>query len=172
STLNGKANFRFLHHGLRPQRRKVIAIKRDIERADRNLLLFDLLNHLAQPFGDGNSATANSDQAQAVDTTVFLQDFVSEPYQRAFNLRTRHQLGLLPERCFEYRIPLCSHAAHTSSNLVCFRKISCCSALQPSRYLASFSGSFPADGRSLLSDSLLSGSGAASMRILVLSGSP
>src|ERR1700688_4055141 len=57
--------------------RSSIAIKRYIQRAHGNLLLFDLLNHFAQPLGDGDSATANSDQAQAVDTTVFLQDFVS-----------------------------------------------------------------------------------------------
>src|SRR6266566_4956239 len=82
-TLYGKTYFRFLHHGLRSQRRKVVTIERDIERADGNLLLFDLLNHLPQPFGDGDAATADSDQSQAVDTTVFFQDFVSEPHQRA-----------------------------------------------------------------------------------------
>src|SRR5437879_11909504 len=89
-TLHGKADFRFLHHGLRPQGRKVIAIESDIESTDGNLLLFDLLNHFAQPFGNGDAATADSDQSQAVDTTVFSQAFVSEPPQRAFNPRTRN----------------------------------------------------------------------------------
>ena len=43
------------------EKKKVIAIEGDIERADGNLFLFDLLNHFAQPFGDGDAATADSD---------------------------------------------------------------------------------------------------------------
>src|SRR5258708_24583781 len=121
-TLYGKTNFRFLHHGLRAQGRKVVTIERNIERADGNLLLFDLLNHFAQPLGDGNSTTADSDQSQSVDTTVFFQDFMSQAYQRSLNLRTRHQLGFLPQRCFTDRVLLNSHAANTSSKLVAVRE--------------------------------------------------
>src|SRR5580658_3356463 len=59
-TFDGKSDFRFLHYGLRSERRKIIAIEGDVERAHGNFLLFDLLNHFAQALGDGYSATADS----------------------------------------------------------------------------------------------------------------
>ncbi len=60
-TFDGKTNLRFLHHRLGAQGGKVIAVERDIERAHGYFLLFNLLNHFAQPLGDGHSATADSD---------------------------------------------------------------------------------------------------------------
>src|SRR5258708_7328681 len=72
-TLYGKTNFRFLHHGLRAQGRKVVTIERNIERADGNLLLFDLLNHFAQPLGkmiDRKSTRLNSSH-QIISYAVF-----------------------------------------------------------------------------------------------------
>src|SRR5271157_6496401 len=60
--LDGKPDFSFLHHRLGAQGRKVIPVKRDIERAYGYLLLFDMLYHFAQPLSDGNSATPDPDQ--------------------------------------------------------------------------------------------------------------
>src|ERR1700722_18457371 len=75
--LDGKTNFRFLHHRLGPERGEIVSIESDIEGADRNLFLLDLLNHFAEPFSDRNSAAANSHQSQVFESAIFFKNFVS-----------------------------------------------------------------------------------------------
>src|SRR5271166_5255384 len=57
---DGKTNLHFLDYGSLAQSGEVVAIEGDIESADGNLFLFDLLNHFAEAFGDGDAATADA----------------------------------------------------------------------------------------------------------------
>src|SRR5262249_8137459 len=55
-----RADICFLYHGLR-ERRKIVAIERDVKRANRNRGLFNSLNHLADTLGQENAAPADAD---------------------------------------------------------------------------------------------------------------
>jgi len=89
--------FRFLDHGPRAESGKIVAVEGNVERADRNRRFFDSLDKLPQAFRDGHSPTPNPDQAQALGTVVFLDDFVGETDQGAFDFRGGHELRLLAQ---------------------------------------------------------------------------
>src|SRR5262249_50637916 len=57
---NGKTDLRFLYHRLRTQCRKIVAIEGDIKRADRYGNFLPALDYSCQPFGDWNTAAADT----------------------------------------------------------------------------------------------------------------
>jgi len=83
--------------GPRAESGKIVAVEGNVERADRNRRFFDSLDKLPQAFRDGHSPTPNSDQAQALEPFVFLDDFVGETDQGAFDFRGGHELRLLAQ---------------------------------------------------------------------------
>ncbi len=90
-----KTNLFFQHHGLRAQRREVIAIEGNIQRTHRNLRVLNACDNLAKPLSYGHAATADTDQSKRIHATVFFYDLVCQPYQCPFNFGCGHQLGLL-----------------------------------------------------------------------------
>src|ERR1700690_1530177 len=64
--LNGKADLQFAHHRFRPNGGKVVAIKRDVQGADRNADVFilptDVSDRLAQPLRQWYAATPDPNQ--------------------------------------------------------------------------------------------------------------
>jgi hypothetical protein len=52
---------------------------------------------LSQALREENSAPTDSDQTEAGRTVVFLNDFVDQPHQRAFDFGRGHQLRLLAD---------------------------------------------------------------------------
>src|SRR6266849_722284 len=60
---NREADFRLLHHGFGTERGEVVAVERNVERADGNWSLLPLPNDLCQPLRNRDSPAANSHQA-------------------------------------------------------------------------------------------------------------
>jgi hypothetical protein len=52
---------------------------------------------LCQPLREEYSATPDTDQAKVDGAVIFLDDFVDQPHQRAFDFRRRHQLRFLSQ---------------------------------------------------------------------------
>jgi hypothetical protein len=59
-----------------------------------------------QPFGQRHAAPLDADQPEVRRTVVLLHNLVRQPYQRALNLRRRHQPALLAQP--RLRRSLCS----------------------------------------------------------------
>lgn len=95
--LDRKANGVLLYDWLGAKRRKIIAIERDVKRSNRDRFFFDLLNHFPETLGDGDAAATNANKTQTLDSTVFLENFMSESYQRTLDFRGRHELGFLAQ---------------------------------------------------------------------------
>ena len=82
---------------MRSHGREVVAIQSDIQSTHGHLSLFDSSDHLPQALRQEYSAAADSDQSQIGGAVIFLDDFVDQPDQRAFDFGRRHQLRLLSQ---------------------------------------------------------------------------
>src|ERR1035437_4938683 len=58
----------FLHHRLRAEGGKIVAIEGYIERPEQYRFLLDALNNFRQPLRQWNAATPDADQSQIFDT--------------------------------------------------------------------------------------------------------
>src|SRR5215470_17893231 len=83
--LDVKANFGFLHYRFGTEGGEVVPVKSYVQRTDRNGCALHALNDFSQTFGKGHAAASNADQSQSFETAVFLNNFVSQPHQGAFN---------------------------------------------------------------------------------------
>ena len=79
-----EADVRFLDHRFGAEGGEVIAIERDIKRADGDWGIFHALDDLSQALGQGHAAATDSDQTQGLDAAVFFNDFMGEANQGAF----------------------------------------------------------------------------------------
>ena len=78
-------DFRGIHHGLAGNGGQVIAVQSDIQDADRDLAVLEGLDSVRQALRHGHAAAANADKGQAVQILCFLENFVRQPDQGAFD---------------------------------------------------------------------------------------
>src|SRR5262249_44988124 len=76
---------------------KVIAVQGNVEGANGDRLLLNLVNQLSQPLGQGNATALDSDQRQILDSVVLFHDLVGQPDQGTFDLRGGHDASFLAE---------------------------------------------------------------------------
>ncbi len=77
-------------HGLFGNSREIVAIKIDVEEADRDGEILKILDFFGEPEREGNAAAADSDKGQALQILGFFQDLVGQPHQRAVDLGGAH----------------------------------------------------------------------------------
>ena len=87
-----KVNVGRLQHRLRSDFGKIVAIQRDVQRADRHFHAVDAAHGLRDALRQRHAAPANSDQRQVLGAAAFFHDFVRQPLQRAVDFRSGHQL--------------------------------------------------------------------------------
>src|SRR5271157_3132607 len=78
-------------------RREIVAVERDVQRAHRHFGFLDASQHLCQPLRQRHTAAHDSHQPEIRDAIVFLHDFVCQPNQSTFDFRSGKDLRLLPE---------------------------------------------------------------------------
>src|ERR1700730_6251665 len=74
--LNRKSYFFLLHYGLGTERRKIVAVESNVQRADRNLGIFDSRNDLPQSLCNRYAAATDPHQSKSIDTAIFFDDLV------------------------------------------------------------------------------------------------
>src|SRR5579863_8163372 len=92
-----KFHLGFLYNRSSAHGREIVTIQGDIKRTHGHLSLLDTTDHLSQPLREEYSASTDSDQAEAGCTIIFLDDFVDQSHQRAFDFGRGHQLRLLAD---------------------------------------------------------------------------
>src|SRR5258708_22920718 len=97
---DGETDIRSLHHRFGAESGKIVAIERDVERANGYGGFFALPDDLGQALGQRYAATANSDQAKVVNAATLFEDFMRQPHQRPFHLRLGPQLHFLEQPGF------------------------------------------------------------------------
>ena len=70
-------------HRVAPQ---IVAVHRHVERADRHLRAFHLVQRLGEPLREHGAAGRDAEHDQVVDTAVVLDDLVRDPPQRALDV--------------------------------------------------------------------------------------
>jgi hypothetical protein len=77
----------------------VVAVERDVERPDRDLLPRELLDEAAEPVRERNAARVDADEGGAVEIRVPLDDLVGDAGDRpAEGLSVEHELLRLCRR--------------------------------------------------------------------------
>jgi hypothetical protein len=61
----------------------VVSVKRDVERAERDIAARELRDQAAQALRQRNAARLNADERDAVEVMVLLDDLVRDPDDRA-----------------------------------------------------------------------------------------
>src|SRR5215510_5509584 len=84
-----------VHNRFRTDCRKVVAIKRDVEYADRWSITFKVGNLLRHAFGEWHSASSDSDEEEVAGAVIFFNDFGRKARQRAIDARAIHDTSLL-----------------------------------------------------------------------------
>ena len=79
-------------HGLFGNGGKIVAVQIDVEEADRNGEIFEILDLLGQTERQRNATAADSDECQAMQIFGFFENLVRQPHQRAVDLGGAHQL--------------------------------------------------------------------------------
>jgi hypothetical protein len=62
------------------QRRKIVSIRGDVERADRNCHFLDPLDHLSDALGKKHTPAADSNQAKVPSAVIFFDYFVHQAH--------------------------------------------------------------------------------------------
>jgi hypothetical protein len=86
ATVYREADFRGLHHGLRRHGGEIVAVKSDVERADRDIYFRKAENRSRQALRERHSAPAHADQSEIFGAAAFLDDFVRDSLERAIDL--------------------------------------------------------------------------------------
>ena len=86
-----------VHNWFRADCRKVIAIKRDVEYADRWTITFEVSNLLRHAFGERNATTPDSHEEQVAGAMVFFHYLGRKAGQCAIDARAIHDASLLDE---------------------------------------------------------------------------
>ena len=79
----------FVHFRAMPDGREIVAIQRDVERADRDVGFFDASQDLGQPLRQRHAAAHDADQSEVGDAIVFFDDLVRQPDQGALDFGCR-----------------------------------------------------------------------------------
>src|SRR5579863_5546078 len=74
--IHAEIDFVGVHDGLRADGGKIIAVERDVYRADRDLHAGEIFDGFGQAFRERNAAAADSDQREVVRAAAFFDDFV------------------------------------------------------------------------------------------------
>src|SRR5262249_58271307 len=75
--LDGERNLRAAHHG-DPAHAEVVAVERDVERADGERRAVDAGDGGGKPLGEGDAASAQPHEGQVLGAAVALQDLVGD----------------------------------------------------------------------------------------------
>src|SRR4029079_10351954 len=84
-----------VHNGLRSDCGKVVAIKRDVEYADRWTIAFEVRDLLRHAFGKRHAASSDSNEKQVSGAGVFFDHFGRQTRQRTIDARAIHDTSLL-----------------------------------------------------------------------------
>src|SRR6185369_9236566 len=95
AVLDGAGKIGTIKNWFRADCRKVIAIKRDVEYADRWTITFEVSNLLRHAFGERHSAASDSHEEQVARPVIFFDDFGRQTRQRAIDARAIHNTSLL-----------------------------------------------------------------------------
>ena len=72
--------------------REVVAVERDVERADREADALMLRDRVGEPMGERDAAALDADEREALGAGVLLDDLVADADGRAPNLLGGHDL--------------------------------------------------------------------------------
>ena len=72
---------------------KIVAVQIDVENADRNHAILQVLDLFGETLRQRHAAAADADERQVVEILGFFQDLVRQPDQRPVDLGGAHELG-------------------------------------------------------------------------------
>src|SRR5690606_1634834 len=82
-----RVEFGAVDDGICTDRRKIVAVKRDVDYTVKRPDAFDPFDIFDEAFGQRNAAAADADDIQAVRALIRFDDLGREPRQRAFDTR-------------------------------------------------------------------------------------
>jgi len=91
------SDIRCLHDRPWAQRGKVVAVKGDVQGADRNGLFLHPFHDAGEALGDRDASAANANQCKTIQTTVLFDDLVRQANQSALDFGCGHELRLLAQ---------------------------------------------------------------------------
>src|SRR5487761_2401 len=95
--VHGERNFARLDDGLRRHCGKIVAVKSDVESADRDFRFGGRANGFCETLSERNAAAADADEREILCASRFFDDFMRQTFESAANFVRGHELAPLDD---------------------------------------------------------------------------